>query len=98
VTRSTLRAAIDELFKHPADVALLSFQDTGTANNLGGYLVTQDAKSYDEGVAMADVIVMANNSRTDEVVILLDCCRSGHLGNLPAIDNAKRFCVKVCLS
>jgi len=91
VTRSTLRAAVDELFKHPADVALLSFSGHGTANNLGGYLVTQDAKSYDEGVAMADVLLMANNSRTDEVVILLDCCHSGHLGALPAIDNAKAF-------
>jgi uncharacterized caspase-like protein len=89
VTRSTLRGAIDELFKNPAEVALLSFSGHGTENNLGGYLVTQDAKRYDEGVAMSDVITMANDSKAAEVVILLDCCHAGHLGNAPQIDNSK---------
>jgi len=89
VTRAILRAAVDDLFKHPADVALLSFSGHGTENNLGGYLVTQDATKYDEGVAMADVIAMANQSKAAEVVILLDCCHSGHLGNAALVDNAK---------
>lgn len=89
VTRSVLRAALDELLKHPADVGLFSFSGHGSENNLGGYLVTQDAKKYDEGVAMADVITMANQSKAAEVVILLDCCHSGHLGNAPQVDNAK---------
>ena len=89
VTRSSLRAAIDELLKHPADMALFTFSGHGSENNLGGYLVTQDAKRYDEGVAMSDVINMANLSQAAEVVILLDCCHAGHLGNAPAIDNTK---------
>ena len=89
LTRSVLRASIDELLKHPADVALFSFSGHGSENNLGGYLVTQDARRYDEGVAMADVITMANQSKAAEVVVLLDCCHSGHLGNAPMIDNTK---------
>lgn len=89
VTRAALKQAIDQLFKDKADVALLYFSGHGTENNLGGYLVTQDAKNYDEGVAMADVLKMANDSKADEVVILLDCCHSGRIGNLPAIDNMK---------
>jgi len=89
IKRAELRKAINDLFAQPAEVALLHFSGHGTENNLGGYLVTQDAKSYDEGVAMADVLQMANDSRADEVVILLDCCRSGNLGNLPAIDNKR---------
>src|SRR5262245_19529705 len=44
VTRSKLRQAIEELFKHPADLVLLHFSGHGSENNLGGYLVTQDAK------------------------------------------------------
>jgi hypothetical protein len=32
---------------------------------------------------------MANDSKAAEVVILLDCCHAGHLGNAPQIDNAK---------
>jgi hypothetical protein len=81
VTRSILLTEINDLFKHPAQVALLSFSGHGTENNLDGYLVTQDAANYAEGVAMQDVLRLANDSRVDEVVILLDCCNSGHLGN-----------------
>jgi hypothetical protein len=89
VTRSILREAIGELFKHQADVALLSFSGHGAENDLGGYLVTQDARPFDPGVWMMEVIDMANRSKADEVVILLDCCHSGHLGNVPVIDNTK---------
>lgn len=89
VTRAKLRQAIDALFKDKAEVALLHFSGHGTENNLGGYLVTQDAKTYDEGVGVSDVLQWANGSKADEVVILLDCCHSGHAGNAPGIDNAK---------
>lgn len=87
IDRTALREAIDELFKNEADVALLYFSGHGTINNLGGYLVTVDAKKYDEGVGMADVLILANQARIKEVVIVLDCCHSGALGNLPPIRN-----------
>src|SRR5260370_12713946 len=74
-----------------AEVALFHFSGHGTVNNLDGYLVTQDAKKYDEGVGMGEVLKLANDSKADEVVILLDCCFSGNLGNPPAIDNSKAF-------
>jgi hypothetical protein len=89
VTRAKLKQAVELLFKDKAEAALLHFSGHGTENNLGGYLVTQDAKTYDEGVAMIDVLKMANDSRADEVVIFLDCCHSGNIGNVPVIDNAK---------
>jgi len=89
VTRAKLRQEIERLFKDKAEVALLFFSGHGTENDLGGYLVTQDAESYDEGVSMTDVLKMANDSAADEVVILIDCCHAGNLGNLPALDNTK---------
>lgn len=89
VTRSRLKQAIEQLLKGKTEVALLHFSGHGTENNLGGFLVTQDAKSYDDGVAMADVIKMANDSQADEVVIIVDCCHSGLIGNVPGIDNTK---------
>jgi len=89
VTRSKLKQAVEQLLRDKAAVALLHFSGHGTVNNLGGYLVTQDAKTYDEGVAMADVLKMANDSKADEIVILLDCCHSGTMGSVPAIDNDK---------
>ena len=88
VTRANLKKAVEQLFKDKADVALLHFSGHGTENNLGGYLVTQDAKSYDEGLSMGDVLKMANNSKSDEVVVLLDCCHSGHMGQVPDINNS----------
>jgi len=89
ITRGTLREAIESLFQDKADLALLHFSGHGTVNNLDGYLVTQDAKKYDEGVAMADILKWANDSSAAEVSIFLDCCFSGALGNLPAVDNMK---------
>jgi hypothetical protein len=83
ITRASLRQATIELFSQPAEVALFYFSGHGTENDLGGYMVTPDAKTYDEGVAMADVIQLANQSTVTEVVLLLDCCYSGHLGNAP---------------
>jgi hypothetical protein len=91
VTRSVLRERLGRLFKDSADVALFHFSGHGTANNLDGYLVTQDAKQYDEGVAMREVLKLANDSKASEIVIFLDCCFSGTLGNPPDIDNAKAF-------
>ena len=87
ITRSFLRKQIEVLFTNEADVALFYFAGHGTVNNLGGYLVTRDVKQYDEGVAMRDVLTLANNAKVEEIVIILDCCHSGYLGTIPEIDN-----------
>jgi hypothetical protein len=80
ITRSVLRESVERLFKDPAEVALFYFSGHGTVNNLDGYLVTQDAKKYDEGVAMGEILNWANEAKATEVVIFLDCCFSGALG------------------
>jgi hypothetical protein len=88
ITRAALRRKIEQLFEGQADIALLYFSGHGTANNLGGYLVTQDAVRYDEGVAMQEILTLANNATSiREIVVLLDCCNSGSFGQLPAIGN-----------
>lgn len=87
VTRAALRRGIQLLFQDDPEVALFYFSGHGTVNNLGGYLVTRDARSYDEGVGMTDVLTYANRSRAREVVIIIDSCHSGAFGQLPAINN-----------
>jgi uncharacterized caspase-like protein len=87
VTRPVLRQAIEELFASQADVALFYFAGHGTENNLGGYVVTRDAQRYDEGVPLAEVLTWANASPAREIVILLDSCHSGALGQVPAVSN-----------
>ena len=89
ITAASLLEAVDELFQAPADVALFYFSGHGTENNLGGYLVTPDARRYQEGVAMDMVLSLANQSAVVEAVIILDCCNSGSLGQVPAIDNTR---------
>jgi hypothetical protein len=85
IGRAEPKSRIKELFINKADVALLYFSGHGTKDDLGGYLVTQDAQQHDEGVPMSEVITLANESNAQEVVILLDCCHSGALGDLPGI-------------
>jgi hypothetical protein len=88
VTRARLNSAIRSLFADPADVALLYFSGHGTENDLGGYLVTSDAALYSEGVALADILTIANRStHITEVAIIIDSCHSGWLGAVPAADN-----------
>ncbi len=81
VTRAGLKGAVTRLFGQPADVALFYFSGHGLLDkNLGGYLVTSDFTSNDEGVSMSDVLKLANESPAKEVIIILDCCHSGALG------------------
>jgi len=87
INRSDLKRAVERLFESPADVALLYFSGHGTENNLGGFVVTQDAKSYDEGVSLNDVLTFSNKSLAREVVVILDSCHSGALGEIPALSN-----------
>jgi len=91
ITRASLRRDLQELFQQPAEIALFYFSGHGSENDLGGFLVTQDAEAYDEGVSMSDVIDLANRSNVTEVVVVVDCCHSGHLGNEigPRDQNAK---------
>ncbi len=84
ITRPRLLERITALFATEADVALLYFSGHGTENNLDGFLVTPDAARYEEGVSLTQILTLANQSQALEVVIIIDCCNSGHLGNVPA--------------
>lgn len=77
---SALRGAIEKLFEGTPDVALLYFSGHGHVESTGGYIVTQDAKKYNAGVSMDDILVLANQSHAKDKIILLDCCHSGALG------------------
>lgn len=84
ITRPVLREAIEQLFSGDSDMALLYFSGHGYIKSTGGYLVTVDAKKYDEGVSMDEVLSLANQSKAKNKVIILDCCHSGAMGS-PAL-------------
>ncbi|SCZ00067.1 Caspase domain-containing protein [Paenibacillus polysaccharolyticus] len=85
ITRSVLKQHVTELFSSEADTALFYFSGHGFLNNLGGFLVTQDHDKYDEGVQMENILSLANESKVREVIIILDCCHSGALGEVGMI-------------
>jgi hypothetical protein len=80
ITRASLRRDIEELFSGDCDVALLYFSGHGYVKSTGGYIVTSDFKKYDEGIAMDEVLKIANTSKVKDRIILLDCCFSGSFG------------------
>jgi hypothetical protein len=87
VNRSNLREAIDNLFSGESDMALLYFSGHGLIKSTGGYLVTKDARKYDEGVSMDEILNLANKSKSKNKVIILDCCHSGAFGTPSLTDN-----------
>lgn len=87
ITRSSLREGVERLFEGECDMALLYFSGHGHIKSTGGYLVTTDARKYDEGVSMDDILTIANDSKAKNKVIILDCCHSGALGS-PSISGS----------
>lgn len=81
LTRPVLRQAIEELFIGDSDMALLFFAGHGYVKSTGGYLVTVDAKKYDEGVSMDDILKLANESKARNKVVMLDCCHAGAMAS-----------------
>lgn len=75
--KSTLRGLIVDLFAGEADTALFYFSGHGFVNELGGYLVTPDQRQHDEGISMNDILILANQSKTKNKIIILDCCHGG---------------------
>lgn len=83
ITKAKVVEAIDSVFSNrDAEVALFYFAGHGAVTSSGGFLVTQDASQYDEGVPMSQLISAANNSPSRERIIILDCCHSGAIDEL----------------
>jgi hypothetical protein len=80
VSRDELRQAIDGLFAGDGEVALLYFAGHGHIEATGGYLCSSDVKTGNDGVPLAEIMTMANLSRIQNRVIVLDSCHSGVAG------------------
>lgn len=83
IDRNEMLRLVAELFSKETDISLLDLSGHGASNTLGGYLITQGAASINEGVSMTDILTHATMSKARHVVIILDCCFSGNIGQLP---------------
>jgi hypothetical protein len=80
VTRPRLREAIEKLFATDCEIALLYFSGHGFVRSVDGYIVTKDAARFDEGIAMTEILRIANSSPVRNKIVILDCCYSGNMG------------------
>lgn len=83
VTKHELKEAVRALFADDAEIALFYFAGHGYIEATGGYLCASDSDAGDDGVALADVMTMANGSNARNRVIVLDSCHSGVAGDHP---------------
>lgn len=84
-----LSESIEALFQGGADIALLYFAGHGLINEAGeGYIVAQDGRKGAWGTPMSEILSLANKAqaRIKSLVVILDCCHSGKMGDVPAID------------
>jgi hypothetical protein len=82
INRRHLVQLLDDLFGNAGNTQLLFFfAGHGRPGDVGAGLVTQDS----DDVGMDYVINKANASPSPEVILILDCCFSGDLGNVPAL-------------
>lgn len=87
VDRSLLKDSVAELFNTSADIALFYFAGHGHIEATGGYLLATDSRRGDEGLALSDVLTMANSSPARNRIVILDSCHSGIAGTLPTPGN-----------
>jgi hypothetical protein len=85
ISRRMLRRHWLELFDGNFDGdALFYFSGHGTPTRTGGVLVTQDGETEDPGLFMSELVTLANHSQARSVLLILDCCYSGSIGDLPS--------------
>lgn len=80
ITRTQLRDAVEELFGDDSDIALFYFAGHGYIDDTGGFLCASDCRDGHDGLALSDVMAMANRSRAKNKVIILDSCHGGIVG------------------
>lgn len=80
VGRDELRQSIEELFAGDGEISLFYFAGHGHIEATGGYLCSSDVKSGNDGVPIAEIMIMANRSKIQNRVLILDSCHSGVAG------------------
>jgi hypothetical protein len=81
VRKKDLKDSVRELFADDSEIALFYFAGHGYIEDTGGFLCASDSENGDDGLALAEVMALANTSKARNKVIILDSCHSGVAGN-----------------
>ncbi len=90
ISRRQLKDLVQELFKDDAEIALFYFSGHGYIESSGGFLITSECADGDDGFSMEDLLLLANESKAQNKIIVLDCCHAGAAGS-PAVAAGKAF-------
>jgi Caspase domain len=83
ISRAQLKDAVRELFSDDGDIALFYFAGHGHIEATGGYLCASDCNKGDDGLALAEVVTLANLCKSRNRIIILDSCHSGITASNP---------------
>ena len=89
ISRVQLKESVRELFADDSEIALFYFAGHGYIETTGGYLCGSDSQTGDDGLSLAEVLVLANQSPARNKVIVLDSCHSGFAGTPPGQHTAE---------
>jgi uncharacterized caspase-like protein len=85
VTKEKLKSEAQILLGKHAELVIFYFSGHGADLDTGGVLVTHDSRPGEEGLVMNDLVRWASLSPAKSVVLVLDCCFSGQVGNIDFI-------------
>ena len=83
IHKAKLKDYIEKLFKTEAEIALFYFAGHGHIEDTGGYLLASNSSRGDDGVSLAEILILANKSPAKNKIIILDSCHSGIAGSSP---------------
>jgi hypothetical protein len=88
ITAGVLDKELQNLFSGDAETALFYFAGHGTTTKTGdGHIVAQDGAKGAWGPSLNQILSYANTAypKIQSTVIILDCCYSGALGEVPGL-------------
>ncbi|ORI28143.1 caspase family protein [Rhodococcus sp. 1168] len=91
ISKRELKDAVTELFDDDAEVALLYFSGHGHLESTGGYVCASDSVWGDDGLPLADIMTLANNSKARNKVVILDSCHSGAVGESTVVTSVSEI-------
>lgn len=93
VNTAAMFDAVTQLFRGDAETVVLYFAGHGLINQEtnAGFLVSQNATKGAWGIALGDILEMANKAypHVKSTVIILDSCHSGFAGEVPQLGSGQ---------